>query len=183
MFHIFKSLSLFAFSAILVASIGLPSQAADLVHEVKLGLLHHDTGGLWSGTNRESGVDLNLEAILEPSTAFLSGTVRPAVGASLNSGGDTSKAYIAARWEKDLTDDVQFALGVGGAVHNGNTKLTRNDRKALGSEVLFYFPFELSYSYAQDKSVSLFYDHVSNAWLASPNEGMDTLGIRFGFSF
>jgi hypothetical protein len=27
------------------------------------------------------------------------------------------------------------------------------------------------------------FDHVSNAYLASPNEGMDTVGVRYGFQF
>jgi hypothetical protein len=27
------------------------------------------------------------------------------------------------------------------------------------------------------------FDHISNAYLASPNEGMDTLGVRYGYQF
>lgn len=41
------------------------------LREVKFGVLHHDTGDLWSGFRRESGVDLNLEGIFSPHIKFL----------------------------------------------------------------------------------------------------------------
>ena len=104
-------------------------------------------------------------------------------GCSSNSAGDTSKAYGDARWEIDLGEALWFATGIGVAVHDGERKLVRNDRKALGSQVLFHFPIELGLRLDAHNSVSLFFDHVSNAWLASPNEGMDTLGARYGYRF
>ena len=158
-------------------------QAGELVHEIKLGVLDHDTSGLWSGFNRESGIDGNIELIFSPSIPLWGGEVRPALGASVNSSGDTSKLYAAARWETAIGDNFLFALGVGGAVHTGETSLVRNDRKALGSKALLYFPIEAGYRITEHDTVSLFFDHVSNAWLASPNEGMDTLGIRYGYRF
>lgn len=154
-----------------------------LVDEIKIGVLNHDTDNLWSGFRRESGVDANFEVILTPALKFLGGEVRPALGGSINSAGDTSKAYAAARWEVEPVKDVFFAAGFGGAVHTGKLSLERNDRKALGSRLLFYFPFEIGYRVDPNYSVSIFFDHVSNAWLADPNEGMDTLGIRLGYKF
>ncbi len=157
--------------------------AADFVKELKLGVLNHDQDSLWSGSRREGGIDFNAEAILNHDLEFWGGTLSPAIGVSVNSQGDTSKAYLDARWEKAFAQDFFFALGIGAAVHNGNTKLTNVNRKALGSKALFHFPFELGYRIDENYSVSVFFDHVSNAWLASPNEGMDTLGIRFGYRF
>ncbi|WP_135075352.1 acyloxyacyl hydrolase [Terasakiella sp. SH-1] len=173
---------LFALSALLFIGTNNPAQA-DMIKEVKLGLLDHDTDNLWSGFNREGGLDINGEVILNHDLNFWGGTMSPAIGLSVNSQGDTSKAYLDARWQKEFADDFYFALGVGGAVHNGNKKLTNVKRKALGSKVLFHFPIELGYHITETTNVSLFFDHVSNAWLASPNEGMDTLGIRIGFKF
>jgi len=167
----------------------MPLLAADddaggaIVYEVRAGILDHDTDDLWSGFNRESGVDANLEFIFTPHLEALGGTVRPALGGSVNSAGDTSKAYLAARWEVEPTDNLFFALGIGGAVHSGELELVDNDRKALGSRVLLYFPIELGYRFDNQYSISAFFDHVSNAWLADPNEGMDTLGVRLGYRF
>lgn len=161
-----------------------PALAEDpVVYEVKAGVLAHDVGGLWSGFNRESGIDGNLEVSFAPSLPLLGGAVRPALGVSVNSAGDTSKAYADARWEIDLGEALWFATGIGAAIHNGERKLVRNDQKALGSQVLFHFPIELGLRLDPHNSVSLFFDHVSNAWLASPNEGMDTLGLRYGYRF
>ena len=63
------------------------------LHEVKIGVLHHDTPDLWSGFRRESGVDVNLEAIFSPQVGVLGGVIRPAFGGSVNTAGDTSKLY------------------------------------------------------------------------------------------
>lgn len=161
----------------------LAAHADGLVHEVKVGVLDHDTSGLWSGFNRERGIDGNIELIFNTDAPLWGGQIRPAFGASLNSSGDTSKLYGAARWETSLGESFVFALGVGAAMHNGETSLVKSDRKALGSRVLFYFPIEAGYRMSDRDTVSVFFDHVSNAWLASPNEGMDTLGIRYGYRF
>ena len=67
------------------------------LHEIKFGVLHHDPGSLWSNFRRESGVDLNLEAIFSPHIQVLGGTIRPALGGSINTVGDTSKLYAGMR--------------------------------------------------------------------------------------
>ena len=150
---------------------------------MKLGILHHDADGMWSGFRREGGVDANVEVVLNPSFDIFAGTIRPAVGVSVNSQGDTSKAYVDARLEWEFESDLFLAIGIGGAVHTGDLKLKSNDRKALGSRVLLHFPLEFGYRIDDHHGVSVFFDHVSNAWLAAPNEGMDTIGIRWGYKF
>jgi lipid A 3-O-deacylase len=164
-------------------AIPLGAHAEGLLHEMKVGVLNHDQDNLWSNTSRESGVDGNIELIFNADMPLWSGTLRPAIGATLNAGSDTSKIYGAARWEIEISENFLFALGVGIAAHNGDTALVRNDKKALGSKVLFYFPIEAGYRINERDTISLFFDHVSNAWLADPNEGMDTLGIRYGIRF
>lgn len=173
------AIAFFTSSAPVVAE----EDAGNLVHEFKIGVLNHDQDDLWSNYRREGGIDGNLELIFNAEMDLWKGTVRPAIGASLNSQGDTSKAYGAARWETTWGDNGLFALGIGGAVHNGDTKLVNINRKALGSKILFYFPIEAGYRLDQHNTISLFFDHVSNGWLADPNEGMDTLGIRYGYRF
>jgi len=80
-----------------------PALAADgdagggIVYEVRAGVLDHDTDGLWSGFNRESGVDANREFIFTPHLEALGSTVRPALGGSFNSAGDTSGSALGDR--------------------------------------------------------------------------------------
>lgn len=157
--------------------------ASTIFHEISVGVLDHDTDNLWSGFSRESGVDINIEALFSPSFEVLGGAIRPALGASINTSGDTSKLYAGARWRYEFEQGVFFGVGLGGAVHNGDTDFESVDRKALGSKVLFHIPIEVGYRFADHYVASIYFDHVSNASLADANEGMDTLGVRFGYRF
>jgi hypothetical protein len=152
------------------------------LHEVKIGVLHHDTP-MWSGFKRESGIDVNLEAIFSPQIGVLGGVIRPAFGGSVNTAGDTSKLYTGLRWQYEHVNGLFFGVGLGGAVHNGKLHLQHNDRKALGSRVLFHIPIEAGYRFDGKSALSIYFDHVSNAYLADENEGMDTLGMRYGYRF
>ncbi len=153
------------------------------LHEIKFGVLHHDTGGLWSGFRRENGVDFNLEAIFAPQVQILGGSLRPVLGGSINTVGDTSKLYAGMRWQYEHASGIFIGIGLGGAIHDGKLHLHQSDRKALGSRVLFHIPIELGYRFTAKSSFSVFFDHVSNAFLADANEGMDTLGGRLGYRF
>lgn len=155
-----------------------------LVHEVKIGAQLHDMPYMWSGFNKEPyGVDLNVEAILGPSLALWGGTLRPAIGATANFSGYTSKAYVDARWQRDCTDRIFLGLGIGIAVHNGETFTPDPDFKQLGRRVLFHPHAEIGYRLDQHKSLSVFFEHISNASTAAKNQGLDTLGIRYGYRF
>jgi len=157
--------------------------SSGIVHEIKAGALIHDVDNLWSGFSRENGTDLNIEATFTPSWDIAGGTVRPALGASINSTGDTSKLYLDARWEYEAGGGLYFGFGVGAAVHNGEKHLVNTQTKALGSKVLFHIPLEIGYRLNQHHSISLYFDHISNAYTQDENEGLDTLGIRYGYRF
>ena len=175
---------IFSFGCVISSAVyGDARRAPAWLHEVKFGVLHHDTGNLWSSFRRESGVDLNLEAIFSPHTKFLGGIIRPAFGGSVNTVGDTSKLYTGLRWQYEHASGMFIGIGLGGAIHNGKLHLQHNDRKALGSRVLFHIPIEIGYHLGARSSLSVYFDHVSNAYLAAANEGMDTLGGRFGYRF
>lgn len=150
--------------------------------EFRGGVLAHDVPGLWSGFRLESGVDVNVE-LLGPGVAFLGGALRPAVGASINTGGYTSRAYLDARWEIDAPSGIFFATGIGAAIHDGNLDPNDPNMKALGSRVLFHIPIELGLRLDQRNSVSLYFEHTSNAWLGRHNEGLDAIGVRYGYRF
>ena len=148
------------------------------------GILAHDVGGRWSGTNKEDGADINAEMVFSrPVFAVLSGKVRPNAGISFNTQGDTSKIYAGAIWEIETTPRFFFNTGIGLALHNGELDTSDSDKKSLGTRLLFRIPFEFGYQLTRHHSLSLMFDHISNAYLASENEGMDTLGLRYGYRF
>jgi hypothetical protein len=58
-----------------------------------------------------------------------------------------------------------------------------SNKKQLGSRVLFRIPIEFGLTLQERHRISILFDHMSNAYLANPNEGMDTIGVRYGFQF
>jgi lipid A 3-O-deacylase len=170
-----------------MASLATPvhAQSRSLIGAVKLGVLAHDVPDLWSGFELEGGrAALNLEVQLRAFGPLLGGTLAPVVGGSLAFGGDaTSSGYAGLRWEIGGPAGLFLGLGLGGAVHDGRLTPTRVDRKALGSRVLFHIPAEIGWRFENGHTVSLFFEHMSNAGLADHNEGLDRLGLRYGVRF
>jgi lipid A 3-O-deacylase len=162
------------------------------LYDFKLGILGHDQSYWLSHHRREDhmGVDLNLDVTFKPAYAvpYFGGFIRPAIGGTLSAIG-TNIGYIDARYRIDspfslyLPREVFFSVGLGGAIHNGNRKFEADDRKAFGSRVLFHVPVEIGWQFNYHHSIALYLEHVSNARLASPNEGMDNVGVRYGYRF
>ena len=159
-------------------------QARPFIDEARIGILAHDVPHLWSGFSIETHrPDLNGELIFSPSALFLGGTVRPVVGGSWNSDHGTSKVYADARWESNTGLGAFFDLGIGAAVHDGFVGPTSLDHKAMGSRLLFHFPLELGYRFEGGHTLSVYFEHDSNGYTRKYNEGLDDLGIRYGFKF
>jgi lipid A 3-O-deacylase len=173
--------------------------AATWLSELRGGLTWHDPA--WLAGGRESGLDINGELLFvtpfprawaEEPLAGLRwlATPRPHIGFTANTAGNTSSGYFGVTWSMVLARDVfrrgdaiRFDIFGGGAVHDGlrNTHLT--DRKALGSSLLFRGGGEIGYQFTPRYSVSLFIDHMSNGGLSRSNEGLNTVGMRFGIGF
>lgn len=171
---------------IAAASLLLPLQAQaqqreeSLIHEIRGGILAHDVD-MWAAGSVEDGVTFNGEVAFRSFGSLLGGQLRPAVGLSLSGGDRTSYGYADARWEYTV-ERFFFGLGLGAAIHDGETDY-KPGRKNLGSRVLFHIPIEAGYQLTDANRVSVYFEHVSNAWLADPNPGMDNIGIRLAHRF
>jgi lipid A 3-O-deacylase len=154
------------------------------VREVRVGLGAHDVDGLWSGESKEKGPDLCAEVIFNRALFhLLSAPAYPSLGVSLNTRGDTSKVYGGFLLQWESSSAFFFSAGLGLALHDGECDTDSADRKSLGSRVLFRIPIEIGYAVNRQHRIILAFDHISNAYLASPNEGMDTLGLVYGYRF
>ncbi len=152
--------------------------------EVRLGVVDHD-GGVF-GRSEERGIDVTLEARFAPFAWGFWETIwrpRPHVGMNVNTAGFTSSVYLGLTWDWTIWGPVFGSFAFGGALHNGETSTTDLDRKELGSRVLFRGALELGYRFLERHALALRLDHMSNASLTDKNEGMDTLGIVYGYSF
>ncbi len=167
-------------AALPLAAVAQEVREEAFVHEVRIGVLQHDVG-IWGSESVEDGIALNGELAFRSLTPFLGGVIRPVLGGSLSTEGRTSYAYLDARWEA-LWNGIFFGVGVGGAIHNSDLERERH-QKDLGSRVLFHVPVELGYQFTPANRVSVYFEHVSNAWLGDPNPGMDNIGVRLSHRF
>jgi lipid A 3-O-deacylase len=162
------------------ASAPQANAADNLIHELRGGILAHDQG-FWGAGHVEKGLSGNLEVALGPSLELWGGQIRPAIGGTYSGPNNTSYAYADARWEF-TPGPLFFSLGIGGAVHDGPLH-GEAGRKNLGSRVLFHVPLEAGVQITPANRVSLYFEHVSNGWLADPNPGMDNVGVRLAHRF
>ena len=163
---------------------GADQNGSNWLYGISAGVLAHDVDGLWSGARREGGVDLNVEIILKrPTLTLPTGVVRPNFGVTVNDRGNTSKLYAGLIWGVDTPSGIFINVGVGAALHDGEVEAGRGDKKALGSHLLFRIPMEVGYALNRHHRLSIAFAHVSNAYLADPNEGLDTLGLRYSYRF
>lgn len=178
-----------ALVALLAVLMGLAGSYATagprpFISDIRGGVLAHDVPDLWSGFQWEGGrAALNLEVQFRAFAHVFGGELKPAIGGSLALEGGTSNGYADLRWEIGGPAGLFFGIGLGVAVHDGQTGLERLDRKVLGSRALFHIPAEIGWRFAGRHSVSLYFEHMSNAGLARYNEGLDRIGVRYGYRF
>ena len=162
---------------------GPKEQVQGWLSEIRVGILAHDVP-IWSLSRKESGVDFNAEFIFRwPNYSVLSGIVHSNLGVTLNNQGDTSKIYSGFLWEYIWQSGIFLDLGLGLAAHDGELETSDDDKKELGSRILFRIPVEIGLLFAKHHGVSIMFAHVSNAYLADPNEGLDTIGLRYAYRF
>src|SRR5262249_23774443 len=118
------------------------------------------------------------------------GAPRLHLGIVANTVGKTDYGYVGLTWSGRpwrpllaLPEPLFIAGSLGGAVHDGHLDAGPSDRKRLGARFLFRESVEVGYQLTQGLSVSLMLDHVSNAGLATHNQGLTNLGARVGFRF
>lgn len=152
--------------------------------EVRIGIADHDVGVF--GTDKESGPTIALSMRFKP----LSGDMwdillnpRPFIGANINTTSDTSAINAGVNWDWYFLPQTFASFSFGGTLHDGEEATTKLDRKELGSHALFYLAVELGYRIDAHNSLALRIDHMSNAKTADNNEGLDTVGIMYGYQF
>ena len=161
---------------------GKPRALGGILSEVRLGVLKHDFGPFSS--SEEHGIDINFE-LLFAAPGFLDfiWSPRPHIGATINTDGDTNQVYFGLSWEFDLWRDVFAGFSFGGSVHDGETETDRTDKKELGCRLLFRESLELGYRFGGRHAITAFLEHVSNANICDKNEGLENLGVRYGYRF
>ena len=166
--------------------------------EVYLGVLAHDVHFLGG---KEHGIDINPEFIfaspIDDATMMSVPEIfrwmvqpRPTIGAIANTSGYTDQAYLGATWTWQLAhamfkpdDGLTFGIFFGPGFNDGKLHSNQDDRKNLGSHILFREFFELGYKFNPTWTISAYLDHISNGGLAKYNQSINNFGGRIGFRF
>lgn len=151
--------------------------------EVRLGGGIYDAGIL--SNSLSSDVVVNGEVLL-PSPSWLEaiGSPRPYVGMDAGLSSDAVHfLYAGLNWDYHLTQRLYLSASLGGAVHTADSLVRSSSQQALGSRVLFHVGAAVGYDFTPNFTGQVYANHFSNAGLASPNDGQDSAGIRFGYRF
>jgi hypothetical protein len=172
---------IFASDVSLAADKKPPPESKGALSEIKIGVLDHDVGFL--SHRRESGIDANLEFLFNtPDWLKFLWDPRPTIGADISTDGGTHRAYAGLTWDFNFRP-FYFDFGFGGAYHTGDNAPSDPERSGLGCTGLFRESAALGYRFLQRQSIELFVDHASNWGMCNPNDGMDSLGLRWGYRF
>ncbi len=181
---------------------------ANIFSEFFLGFWRHDPE---QDNNESDTLDLNAEIVFRkirwfdvdnPIADFIL-SPRPLIGGSVHNQNETHTAYTELNWRYIFTNDVFIAGSFGLTYHTGNlerptlqctlpevchlpgNRAFDDDRRAvtLGSRILFRESLAMGYRLTRHHSVSFYGAHISNGGiLAKDNDGMNFVGIRYGYS-
>jgi lipid A 3-O-deacylase len=164
-----------------VLAAAIQNDAPGSLSEIRTGISKHD-----AKSKHEDGFDINADLYFKsPDNAFFKAifSPRPIIGISIHSEGITHQLYTGLTWNIDLSQDVFITLGVGGGVHTGELESDDPDELRLGSRALFRYSGSLGFRLNECWNLSVYYDHMSNAALADPNNGLDKIGVQLGYNF
>jgi hypothetical protein len=174
-----------AWAALVVLCVAATPAAAEgpkRLSELRLGVLAHDVGPFSS--RKEGGADINVEVLFRDlgwlGERFM---LRPHLGGSINTSSDTSQGYFGLTATAPIGRKLFFEFSFGGTVHNGNKNEGEIGKKDLGCRVLFRESISGGIYLGERSTLSVMLDHISNANLCDKNEGLESVGVRYGYRF
>ena len=154
------------------------------ISEIKIGALAQDQGPFSS--NKEDGATAHVELrFASPDFLKYIGSPYPPIGADISTSGNTNSGWLGVVWEWELWKKFFAGWSMGGAYHDGETdkNTAPEGRKELGCSILFRLGINVGWRFDEHHSLDLLLDHISNAKICDTNEGLENVGIRYGYRF
>jgi lipid A 3-O-deacylase len=180
------------------AALALAPAAEAGVDEVHVGIMAHNICVTdCKNAGKEEGPNVEFQVSFD-SPGFLNwaGAPQPYVVAAVNVTGDTSFGGAGLEWRWDFAEGWALEPGVGYVVHDGElTNPFANgtpeaaafaaEHVQLGSRDLFRTSLGLTRDFEGPWEAELFFSHLSHGQILGEgrNQGMDQLGVRFGYQF
>tara|TARA_B100000700_G_scaffold216683_1_gene238254 strand:+ start:572 stop:1351 length:780 start_codon:yes stop_codon:yes gene_type:complete len=161
--------------------------------EIRVGLLKHAVA-LVGNTPKETGLDGNIEVLFDsPNWLNFLWAPRPMMGVSANSSStNTDIVYSGLTWEWNPWSALLLDFSFGFAMHNGKLKYDSGAvfpedagrHREFGCRWLFRESFEGGWLFEDRHALTLMWSHYSHGGLCDDkNEGLDNVGIRYGYRF
>ncbi|MCH7936805.1 MAG: acyloxyacyl hydrolase [Proteobacteria bacterium] len=160
------------------------NDSGGLLSEIKIGALAQDQGPFSS--NKEDGITAHVELrFASPDILKYIGAPTPHIGADINTSGNTNSVWLGVVWEWEVWKRFFVGWSMGGAYHDGETDKNSAplDRKELGCNPLFRLGINVGWRFDKHHSIDLLMDHISNAKICDTNEGLENVGVRYGYRF
>lgn len=174
-----------------------PAARADIA-EIHVGVMAHNICVTdCKNAGKEDGPNVEFQVSFD-SPDFLSwaGSPQPYVVASINTAGETSFGGFGLEWRWEFAEGWALEPGFGYIIHNGETnnpfpngspqaQAFADEHVLLGSEDLFRTSLGLTRDFEGPWEAQLFFEHLSHGQIlgSGRNQGMDQIGIRFGYQF
>jgi lipid A 3-O-deacylase len=174
-----------------------PTARAD-IDEVHVGVMAHNICVTnCKNANKEDGPNVEVQVSFD-SPGFLSWAFspQPYVMAAINTAGNTSHAGIGLEWRWEFAEGWAVEPGIGYVVHNGENEnpfapgtpenaAFNEEHVLMGSDDLFRTSIALTRDFEGPWEGSLIFTHLSHGQILGNgrNQGLDSLGIRFGYQF
>lgn len=152
--------------------------------EMRLGIAAYDTG-VFSGQTLTGAVIEGEVVAPSPSCLRVIGAPRPYIGADIAlSDNPIDVIYTGLNWETYVTRRLYFGFSAGGAVASRESVDDGHGRsKDLGSQLLFHLQASAGFDLTEHLTTQIYYNHFSNARLADPDNGLESIGARLGYRF
>ena len=133
-----------------------------------------------------SGGVVNFE-VVAPSPDFLAriGAPRPYIGTDIAISDDAIHVvYAGLNWEAYVTRRLYFGFSGGGSWNTGPKQTAASGAsKNLGSVILFHLQLSIGFDITEKLTAQVYLNHVSNAYIANSNPGLESVGGRVGVRF
>jgi len=175
--------------------LGQPAFAQDLngfVDEVRLGIAAHDVYGGFLPVNASEWTigapeDVTFEALFRSPDieAFhWIGAPRPNIGGTVSTSGRESMLHAGLTWQVPVFETPLYIEATfGAAIHNGALTGATKPARNLGCRVNFYEALGVGAHLSDEWTLTVTYEHTSNANLCEENDGLSNLAVKLGYKF
>lgn len=134
----------------------------------------------WRGFEQREDEHFGLAYDFPPDTIPFSGSPGLDIGGTFNTANGESTVHAAAIWRNHILWSPLFFEGAfGGGLHDGYLIDAPEGARIMGCRFNFYESIALGVTFWNGNAISISYEHMSNADICPPNEGLSNMGVRW----